>query len=346
MQRLFLNKEVLKTVESKSEKDLQKFICENWTTLFPDYTLIKDEFPLKGDVHGVGKKGRTDIFAYHKGKHRFTVFELKRDYNENVASQAANYAGFVREHFHKVYVEAKETHGAAIPEMAKIDNKEVDVVLVAKTFSGGQINQAKSSKEPVMLIEYCWFSDDILFFDYVTNAPDDIIVNAPDEDEDDITEDANTWTFSDLDLPVGAELVLTEDKTKKCKVANDTQVEYEGELFSLTALAEKLLQSKVGRTLIRFTYNGTSINNRRKPNREGNKRGTVDWFKTQGWHAIVKGIEQPAEIRKQLQDIVPTNTEPTKEHIPQLREILKQRVFHVTRRAALLELLDELEKQD
>ena len=172
MQRLFLNNEVRDTVDNKSEKELQKFICDNWKKLFSEYTLIKDEFPLTGDVHGVGKKGRTDIFAYHNSKRRFTIFELKRDYNENVESQAANYAGFVRSKFADVYVEAKETHGAPIPEKAKLDDKEIEIVLIARAFSGIQIQQAGLSKYPITLIEYRWFADDILLLDYVHNAPD------------------------------------------------------------------------------------------------------------------------------------------------------------------------------
>ena len=171
MQKLFLNKEVLNTVDNKTEKDLQKFICANWKTLFSGYTFIKDEFPLKGDVHGLGKKGRIDILAYNPITKRFVIFELKQDYNDSVMVQATNYSCYVERSFQDTYLSATQEYEAALPKASEVKKDGVEVVLIARTFSGGQIHQAKKLKESVTLIEYRWFSNDILFFDYINSTP-------------------------------------------------------------------------------------------------------------------------------------------------------------------------------
>jgi len=48
------------------------------------------------------------------------------------------------------------------------------------------------------------------------------------------------YSFKDVDIPLGAELVFVHDETKKCTVVADNKVEYDGEHCSLTALAKKL----------------------------------------------------------------------------------------------------------
>jgi len=49
------------------------------------------------------------------------------------------------------------------------------------------------------------------------------------------------FNFWAVKIPMGAELAFTRDKTKKCTVVGEKHVEYQGEHFSLTALAKKLL---------------------------------------------------------------------------------------------------------
>ena len=53
------------------------------------------------------------------------------------------------------------------------------------------------------------------------------------------------FNFVDMGVPVGAELVFThgEERTT-CRVANERQVEYEGEVTSLTPLTTSLLGAK------------------------------------------------------------------------------------------------------
>jgi hypothetical protein len=141
--------------------------------LFPEYEFIKKEFYLKGDVHGLGKEGRIDILAYNSDEKRFAVFELKRDFNANVFTQAMNYSSSVHVNFQEVFIRAKDEHKATLAPMKDM-KQEVEIVLIAGTFSDTQIKQARALKKmnvPITLIEYCWFVNDCFLLNYVHNAP-------------------------------------------------------------------------------------------------------------------------------------------------------------------------------
>ena len=45
------------------------------------------------------------------------------------------------------------------------------------------------------------------------------------------------FTFSMVDIPIGAELTFSKDITKTVRVINDKKVEFDGEEYSLTKLA-------------------------------------------------------------------------------------------------------------
>ena len=171
MQKLFSSQEnkVLTTVK-KSEDELQQFICTNWDKLFPEYIFIAQEFRLEGNVHGLGKKGRIDIFAYHSEKKRFAIFELKQDYNDSVISQAAHYRYYVKSKFAEVCTQAKEKHRAALPKTADINKEDIEIVLIAKIFNDPQIDYALNSNGSIALIKYNWFENDIVLLDYVVEA--------------------------------------------------------------------------------------------------------------------------------------------------------------------------------
>ena len=49
------------------------------------------------------------------------------------------------------------------------------------------------------------------------------------------------FTFSQVNIPVGSEISFTRDENIKCKVISNREVEYEGESYSLSGLAKKLL---------------------------------------------------------------------------------------------------------
>ena len=172
MQKLFVSLEnkVMQAV-NKPEKDLQQFISANWNELFPGYTFIAEEFHLEGDVHGLGKKGRIDILAFHSVEKRFVIFELKKDYNDSVISQVAHYRYFIQSKFLGVYVKAKQEHGIALPNEKEM-KKDVAIVIIAKTFNNAQIDFARLSTETIKLVKYNWFENDILLLDYVNNALD------------------------------------------------------------------------------------------------------------------------------------------------------------------------------
>ena len=176
MPRLFSssNKKFLKQIE-KSEKELNKFICENWNDLFPNYTFITSEFPLKGNVRSLGNNGRIDILGYNPETRKFIIFELKKDYDKNITDQTADYRDYVQDNFSDVYLYATQKYEVALPKFTEIIQDKVEVILIAKRFSLTQIDRVKKIRDNnITLIKYFWFEDDLIFIDYINNDPDDI----------------------------------------------------------------------------------------------------------------------------------------------------------------------------
>ena len=68
------------------------------------------------------------------------------------------------------------------------------------------------------------------------------------------------FRFSEVGIPTGADLTFIPDKTIKVLVADDTHVEYKGEVWSMSKLAQVLLKRKspVQGTL-HFAYKGKRL---------------------------------------------------------------------------------------
>jgi hypothetical protein len=79
-----------------------------------------------------------------------------------------------------------------------------------------------------------------------------------------INERRSRLKFSEINIPLGAELVFVKDETKRCRVVDDRRVEYEGETITLSRLAMTLSHSP---TLVHggrfFTYEGERLTDRR-----------------------------------------------------------------------------------
>lgn len=68
-------------------------------------------------------------------------------------------------------------------------------------------------------------------------------------------------TFSEYEIPIGAELVYVKDKSITCKVISESKVEYKGKQYSLSSLAGKLNVERGSKNKIIagtdvFSYNG------------------------------------------------------------------------------------------
>ena len=72
------------------------------------------------------------------------------------------------------------------------------------------------------------------------------------------------FRFSDVGIPVGAELTFSEDENIKVRVVDDRRIEYQGETTSVSALAQRLqgVAHPVQGTLW-FTYDGETLAARR-----------------------------------------------------------------------------------
>lgn len=72
------------------------------------------------------------------------------------------------------------------------------------------------------------------------------------------------YSFRSVGIPIGSKLSFTRDESKECTVVNDTSVEYEGSVYSLSRLAFRLM-TEMGynwRTVqgpAFFEYNGKTL---------------------------------------------------------------------------------------
>lgn len=65
--------------------------------------------------------------------------------------------------------------------------------------------------------------------------------------------------FLEMGIPVGAEILFSDGETT-CRILNGRRVEYQGEEYSLTALTQKLLETKTPlQPGPRWTYKGKSL---------------------------------------------------------------------------------------
>ncbi len=89
------------------------------------------------------------------------------------------------------------------------------------------------------------------------------------------------FSFDLINVPIGAELTFTRDESKKCKVVNHNRVEYEGEIFSLSKLADLLLQElgyewKSVQGPSYFEFEGKILNEIRKELESGDDRDDIE----------------------------------------------------------------------
>lgn len=175
MPKLFSNnRKKLFSIIDKPERELNKFICENWNILFPKLTFIVSEFSLIGNVRSSGNDGRIDVLAYNPENNKFVIFELKKNYDKNITDQSGDYRDYIQDNFAEIYLHATQKYNIELPKFTKINQSNIEIVLIAKKFSLTQINRVKKMKENnITLIKYFWFEEDLILIDYINNDPDD-----------------------------------------------------------------------------------------------------------------------------------------------------------------------------
>ena len=78
----------------------------------------------------------------------------------------------------------------------------------------------------------------------------------------------SVFTFSSANIPIGSEITFTRNHDIKAKVISDKKVEYEGEVYSLSMLAQRLLNNmgynwKAVQGPAYFEYEGEILSDRR-----------------------------------------------------------------------------------
>lgn len=178
MLKLFsTNSRKLIKVIDKSEAELNSFISDNWNDLFPQYTFIKNEFILEGNVRSKGTSGRIDILAFNPKSNKFIIFELKKDLDKNIRNQVSDYKDYIEDNFSKIYLLALQRYKIELPQFDEISQESIEVVMIAKSYSTTDIERIKKnkSKNLITLIRYIWFENELLLIDYLNNDPDDLI---------------------------------------------------------------------------------------------------------------------------------------------------------------------------
>ncbi len=170
------SKKLIKVVD-KSEAELNRFISENWNDFFPQYTFIKSEFSLDGNVRSRGTSGRIDILAFNPKSNKFVVFELKKEKDKNIRNQVSDYRDYIEDNFSQIYLLALQKYKAELPIFEEISQESIEVVMIAKSYSSTDIERVKKSKSKNLttLIRYIWFENELLLIDYINNDPDDLI---------------------------------------------------------------------------------------------------------------------------------------------------------------------------
>jgi len=170
------SKKLIKVVD-KSEAELNIFLSENWNDFFPQYTFIKSEFSIEGNVRSRGTSGRIDILAFNPKTNKFIVFELKKNKDKNIRNQVSDYKDYIEDNFSQIYLMSLQTYKADLPQFDQISQESIEVVMIAKSYSSTDIERVKKSKSKNLttLIRYIWFENELLLIDYINNDPDDLI---------------------------------------------------------------------------------------------------------------------------------------------------------------------------
>lgn len=170
------SKKLIKVVD-KSEAELNRFLSENWNDFFPQYTFIKSEFSIEGNVRSRGTSGRIDILAFNPNSSKFVVFELKKEKDKNIRNQVSDYKDYIEDNFSQIYLMSLQIYKAKLPQFDQISQDSIEVVMIAKSYSATDTERVKKSKSKNLttLIRYIWFENELLLIDYLNNDPDDLI---------------------------------------------------------------------------------------------------------------------------------------------------------------------------
>jgi len=170
------SKKLIKVID-KSEAELNDFLSDNWADFFPQYTFIKNEFTLDGNVRSKGTAGRIDILAFNPKSKKLVVFELKKDIDKNIRNQVSDYKDYIEDNFSKIYLLALQRYKVELPQFDEISQESIEVVMIAKSYSTTDIERIKKDrgKNLTTLIRYIWFENELLLIDYINNDPDDLI---------------------------------------------------------------------------------------------------------------------------------------------------------------------------
>jgi len=106
--------------------------------------------------------------------------------------------------------------------------------------------------------------------DYIENKEDQIALHQA-------RARRSIFKFNLVDIPIGAELVFSRDETKKAKVIDNRNIEFDGKTTSLSTSAQKILGYNYGVSGTDYwTYDGETLDERRKKFEEEEYKREMD----------------------------------------------------------------------
>lgn len=154
-----VNKNVYEEI-SISESKLQELLIENFSSFFPSYVLIENEYVIRGDVRQFGMSGRIDILAYSPKEKKLVIFELKKVNSKNILIQSLDYFDFIQENIKGIVPKLSNISETEKNEILKSHNPP-KIILIARSFLHPTIRRSQNFTNNVELYTYSFFTNNL-----------------------------------------------------------------------------------------------------------------------------------------------------------------------------------------
>lgn len=151
-----------------------------------------------------------------------------------------------------------------IIKVYEVDEMTKTEELLHEIFKTDRINQKREffKLDPIRVIKALELAHANDITDTISSQPNDTASSEEIEaGEQFVRSRRPNFNFDMLNVPIGAEIIYTEDETKKAKVVDNRSVSYNGEpAISLSKLTNSFLKYKVAvAPLPYWTYNGRNL---------------------------------------------------------------------------------------
>jgi hypothetical protein len=134
----------------KVEKDIQKLIENNISTIFPNLSVVKSEYILKGL--------RMDTLCYNKQFRSFVIIEYKYDKNKSLTDQGLSYLSLLLDNKHEVLLKLNKKIKKNL-DVEDVDWESTRTIFISKDFTAYQTNTARLNIVPIDCYRFKSYGD-------------------------------------------------------------------------------------------------------------------------------------------------------------------------------------------